>query len=201
LNTSSKSRRQAAFFCVQFVVRHPGAGRDPVYKRFSWFPWSAEGTHTSVCIATPALPRQLLLGNCSSTIAPRQLLLHCSNTVRPAHMHCPYYRASCTYCVTLLPYVLHICARGICASLHVPTLEHGNEGLGLALCNALALRLLVQRRLKLVPSKALVYWIPAFAGMTEWTFWIPRSDVPACAGIAYMDVGEGREHKCRDARR
>jgi len=32
--------------------------------------------------------RQLLLDNCSSTIAPRQLLLHCSTTVHPAHMHC-----------------------------------------------------------------------------------------------------------------
>jgi hypothetical protein len=31
-----------------------------------------------------------------------------------------------------------------------------------------------------VLSKALVYWIP-------------RSDVSACAGIAYMDVGKGRE--------
>ena len=31
----------------------------------------------------------MLLGNSSSTTAPRQLLLRCPTTVRPVHMRCP----------------------------------------------------------------------------------------------------------------
>ena len=54
------------------------------------------------CSSTTA-PRQLLLDNCSSTTAPRQLLLRCPTTVHPWTYALPYYRPSVDICVVLLP--------------------------------------------------------------------------------------------------
>ncbi len=69
-----------------------------------------------VVIRKAIAPRQLLLGNCSSTTAPRQPLLRCPNKLHPCNDALSYYRPSMDICVALISYI-HV-------TMHCPTTVH-----------------------------------------------------------------------------